>query len=132
MAPDHVQFVGFEKDRSRLFSALAAADALVHGCPCETFGLSIAEALAQGLPVVVPDEGGAAELGSPEHAETYASGSPEACAVAIERILGRDRAAMGRAARDFVARLPSPEGELDALRDLYVRLLAEPVPPRLR
>lgn len=132
MAPDHVRFVGFEKDRSRLFSALAAADALVHGCPCETFGLSIAEALAQGLPVVVPDEGGAAELGLPEHAETYASGSPEACAEAIERILGRDRAAMGQAARDYAARLPSPEGELDALRDLYVRLLAEPVPPRLR
>ncbi|HQY65299.1 MAG TPA: glycosyltransferase, partial [Polyangiaceae bacterium] len=99
LAGPHVRMPGFEKDRGRLASALASADALVHGCSVETFGLSIAEALAQGLPVVVPDEGGAAELARPEYAETYPSGDARACAEATSRLLGRPKAALSRAAR---------------------------------
>src|SRR5213079_256677 len=53
---------GFTKGREALASSLASADALVHGCPFETFGLSIAEAMSSGLPPIVPDEGGAAEM----------------------------------------------------------------------
>ncbi len=115
---------GFEKDRGRLASALASADALVHGCSVETFGLSIAEALAQGLPVVVPDEGGAAELARPEYAETYPSGDARACAEATSRLLGRPKAALSRAARARVAELPSAEGQFDLLRAVYTELLA--------
>ena len=58
-APHGVRFAGFEQDRDRLAAALASADVLVHGCPYETFGLGVAEAVACGLPVVVPDAGGA-------------------------------------------------------------------------
>ncbi|HEY6460335.1 MAG TPA: glycosyltransferase, partial [Polyangiaceae bacterium] len=54
-----VRFLGFEPDRAKLASLLASADLLVHGCPYETFGLGVAEAVASGLPVVVPDAGGA-------------------------------------------------------------------------
>ena len=57
MAPPGVRFTGFEKRREALASALASADVLVHGCPFETFGLGVAEAVACGLPVVAPDEG---------------------------------------------------------------------------
>jgi alpha-1,6-mannosyltransferase len=38
---------------------LASADLLVHGCAAETFGLACAEAAACGLPMIVPDDGGA-------------------------------------------------------------------------
>ena len=45
LAPPGVRFVGFETDRATLASALASADVLVHGCPYETFGLGVAEAM---------------------------------------------------------------------------------------
>ena len=64
-----VVFPGFTKDRAALAGSLASADALVHGCPFETFGLSIAEAMSCGLPAVVPDDGGAAEMHDPASGE---------------------------------------------------------------
>ena len=84
-APPGVRFVGFEQDRMRLGQSLAAADMLVHGCPYETYGLGVAEAVACGLPVVVPDAGGAAESADPSSGETYRSLDAAACAAAIER-----------------------------------------------
>jgi alpha-1,6-mannosyltransferase len=103
---DDVVFAGFEGEREKLGEALACADALVHGCPYETFGLSIAEALSAGLPVVVPDEGGAAEMVTPSCGEVYESLDAAACARAIVRLLGRDRARLRQGALDAAARLP--------------------------
>ncbi|MFO0642967.1 MAG: glycosyltransferase [Polyangiaceae bacterium] len=130
-AGPHVRFLGFEKDRERLFSGLAAGDALVHGCPCETFGLSIAEALTAGLPVVVPRAGGAFDLADPTVSETYEPLDASACAAAVRRLLRRDREELGRAARAFAGTLPSHEGEIDALRALYTDLLGARPAPRL-
>ena len=78
-SPDIVM-PGFVKDRATLARMLASADALVHGCPFETFGLSIAEAMSCGLPTVVPDQGGAAEMHVPEAGERYRSLDVDACA----------------------------------------------------
>ncbi len=89
-APNNVQFAGFLKDKAQLAEALADADALVHGCPHETFGIAIAEAIACATPVVVPDEGGAAELAAPAFSETYRTGDIEGCAAAVKRLLERD------------------------------------------
>lgn len=41
---------------------LAQADLLLHTCPTEPFGLAILEAFRAGVPVLVPDTGGSAEL----------------------------------------------------------------------
>ncbi len=90
-APPDVRFAGFEKDRDKLATALASADLLVHASPYETFGLSIAEAVACALPIVVPDRGGAAEHAGHGCSETYRSLDAAACAAAIERILDRPR-----------------------------------------
>jgi glycosyltransferase involved in cell wall biosynthesis len=46
-------------------AALADSDLLLHLCPVEPFGLAILEAMAAGLPVLVPDAGGAAGLVEP-------------------------------------------------------------------
>ena len=89
-APKNVQFAGFLKDKEKLAEALADADALVHACPHETFGIAIAEAIACGTPVVVPDEGGAAELAAPAFSETHRAGDIEGCAAAVKRLLSRD------------------------------------------
>jgi len=116
-ATQNVHFAGFERDRDKLAEALASADALVHGCPHETFGLAVAEAIACGAPVVVPDEGGAAELARPEFSETYRAGDAEACAAAMERLLARDPFAL----RDAATR--AAEGIL-SMREHFERLLA--------
>jgi alpha-1,6-mannosyltransferase len=102
-APKNVQFAGFLKDKEKLAEALGSADALVHGCPHETFGIAIAEAIACGTAVVVPNEGGAAELAAPAFSETYRAGDAEGCAAAVRRILARDvRGAAIEASRNIL------------------------------
>lgn len=54
-----VTFAGFRPDVS---SALAQSDLLVHLCAVEPFGLAVIEAMAAGVPVLVPDAGGAGSL----------------------------------------------------------------------
>jgi glycosyltransferase involved in cell wall biosynthesis len=58
-AHPNVTFVGFSDDVPR---ELARADLLLHLCPVEPFGLAILEAMASGVPVLVPDQGGAGSL----------------------------------------------------------------------
>jgi glycosyltransferase involved in cell wall biosynthesis len=46
----------------------ATCDCLVHPCRGEAYGLTIAEAMACGLPVVVPDRGAHRDFAGPETA----------------------------------------------------------------
>ncbi len=124
---DDVRFEGFVRDRAELASALASADALVHACPYETFGLSIAEAMSAGLPVVVPDQGGAAELADDASAERYTSLDVDACARAMARLLDREatgRDALRAAAVRAAERVPNVRGQFVSLFAEYERLLA--------
>ncbi len=121
-----VVFPGFSKDRDALAKDLASADVLVHACPFETFGLSIAEALSCGLPAVVPDDGGAAEMHDPTNGEQYPSGDVEACADAIQRVLerlARDPHGVRRAAAESVAKLPTTRQHFEEQMALYTSLL---------
>jgi len=119
-APENVQFAGFLKDKARLAEALSDADALVHGCPHETFGIAIAETIACGTPVVVPDEGGAAELAKPAFSETYRAGDAEACAAAVKRLLSRDVRGAALAAS---ASILSSKEHVEKLVERYEALL---------
>jgi alpha-1,6-mannosyltransferase len=124
---DDVHLPGFEQDRTKLASALAGADALVHGCPFETFGFAVAEAMSAGLPVVVPAEGGAAELADDGSAERYVAGDSEACARAVLRLLGRaeqDREAMRRSAVRAAERIPTVREQFEHTYAAYADLLA--------
>jgi alpha-1,6-mannosyltransferase len=125
LAPPGVRFIGFEQSRIRLGTAMASADVLVHGCPSETFGLSVAEAVASGLPVVVPDAGGAAESADPSCSETYRSLSADACASAIERLLQRDRAELRARSREAASRVPTIEQHFSRVLATYEELLRE-------
>ena len=55
----NVRLHGFVPDAAR---ALGAADLLLHTCPEEPFGLVLLEAFAAGVPVLVPNAGGACEV----------------------------------------------------------------------
>jgi alpha-1,6-mannosyltransferase len=58
----HIRLFRPERDRERFASILASADAFLHGCEAETFCMTAAEASASGIPVIVPDRGGAADF----------------------------------------------------------------------
>jgi len=55
----NVDFVGFS---AAVPEELTKADLLLHLCPAEPFGLAILEAMAAGVPVLVPNRGGAGAL----------------------------------------------------------------------
>jgi alpha-1,6-mannosyltransferase len=124
-APAGVRFVGFEPDRARLAAAMRCADVLVHGSPYETFGLGVAEAVASGLPVVVPDEGGAAESVDLTCGERYASLDPDACAAAIQSILSRDPGELRARAREAAAKVPTTGQHYARVIETYDALLRE-------
>jgi alpha-1,6-mannosyltransferase len=124
-APPGVRFAGFERSRTSLATALASADVLAHAAPYETFGLGIAEAVACGIPIVVPDAGAAAERAESACSETFRSLDAEACAAAIERMLDRapySRAQALEAASSVVTLEQHFAGVVGSYRDLIREL----------
>jgi alpha-1,6-mannosyltransferase len=118
-----VRFAGFQTDRAQLAAALASADALIHGCARETFGLGVAEAVASGLPVVVPDAGGAPESADPSCSQLYARDDAEACAVAILRLLAQDPGDLRARAIEASARVPTAAAHIQQVLSVYDALL---------
>ena len=121
---DHVTFLPFTHDRAEYAGVLASVDLLLHGSLCETYGFVVAETLASGTPVVVPQAGGAGALAHPDYSESYAAGDgPEGVARAVQRLLGRPKDELRRAALLAAATFPSSEQHFRDLFDLYARLL---------
>ena len=52
----------FKRQVDHAAAALARADLLLHTCPEEPFGLVLLEAFAAGVPVLVPNSGGAGDI----------------------------------------------------------------------
>jgi alpha-1,6-mannosyltransferase len=111
------------RDRRLLARVMASADALVHGSAAETFGLVIAEALASGLPVVAPNQGGAADLADPAVAEVYPPGDSRAAAEALMRLFDRDPRRLGAATLEAAGRARTIDMHFCELFDLYARAL---------
>ncbi len=124
-APSGVRFPGFERDRARFARALASADVLVHAAPYETFGLSIAEAVACGLPIVVPDAGGAAEHAVSGAGMKYPSLDSGACASAIEALLDRPRGELRASTISAAAQAPSRDDHFREVLRSYHGLIQE-------
>lgn len=78
--------------------ALARATALLHCAEREPFGMVVAEALAAGRPVVVPDSCGPAEIVDESCGRAYTPGDAKAAARAIVEVV-REAAALGAAGR---------------------------------
>lgn len=121
----HIRLFRPVYDRERFSRILASADAFIHGSDQEPFGLVASEALASGLPLIVPDDGGCAEVADPLFAETYRGGDSRACADAIRRLFAREQETLRAAARHAAGQVLSDRDHVVALVDLYARLIAE-------
>lgn len=114
-----VAVAGPVTERDVIAARLASADYFVHGGAAETFGLVVAEALASGVPIVAPDQGGASEFVHPAFGESYAAGDAEALCAALLRIVARDRRALTLAARAGGSRLRAPADHFAQLFSAY-------------
>lgn len=83
----HVRLFEPERDPTIFPRIIASADALVHGSEAETFCMVAAEARASGIPIIVPDEGGAVDHAARGGGVTYAARDAAAAARAIVAVL---------------------------------------------
>lgn len=123
-ASPHVRLFRPVYDRERLARIMASCDALIHGSEAEPFGLVASEAMASGLPLIVPDTGGCAEIADPHSSELYRARDAGSAALAIGRLIGRDRPMLRRAACLAAGRVRSDRQHTTELMDYYAGLIA--------
>lgn len=83
--PGKVRLLGHVQDRQSLISLYANCDAFVHPNPREPFGIAPLEAMAAGLPLVVPRSGGVLSYADETNAWP-AQANAEAFAAAVRSI----------------------------------------------
>jgi alpha-1,6-mannosyltransferase len=81
----NARVIGAIDHRHELARLLASGDALVHGCEAETFCMVAAEARASGIPLIVPDRGGAADHLLQGAGSSYRAGSARSLEDAIQQ-----------------------------------------------
>ncbi|WP_140231449.1 glycosyltransferase [Sphingomonas japonica] len=116
-----IAFPGFENDRAELARALASSDLYVSAMADETFGISVLEAQASGLPVVGVASGAMPDRVPPGLGLLGPVDDTAAMAANVERLWRADHAAIGAAARAMVV-------ERFGWRQTFDRLLGELYP----
>lgn len=94
---------GFVTDRATLARYLASADLYVSAMPNETFGVSVIEAQASGLPVVGVNGGAMPERVLPGMGLLGPVADVRAMAANIQSVLASDHRAMGERGRAYVS-----------------------------
>jgi glycosyltransferase involved in cell wall biosynthesis len=128
---DRLRFTGPREDVPLLLPAL---DALVHLPRDESFGLTLAEAMAAGLPTVTTNIGGCREIVRDcVTGLLVPPGDASALTEALEWLLDPEegaarRAAFGEAGRRVVAENFSRERQIDLLQALYHEISPVSVP----
>jgi alpha-1,6-mannosyltransferase len=120
----HIRMFRPVYDRLRLSRIMASCDALIHGSDFEPFGLVGLEAIASGLPLIVPDEGGMAEIADPLFAETYRAADANAAADAIRRMFVREPAILRAATCHAAGKVRTDRDHTIELMDYYASLIA--------
>ncbi|RIA45761.1 alpha-1,6-mannosyltransferase [Hephaestia caeni] len=118
----HIRLVQPVRDRAALARILASADALVHGCEAETFCMTAAEARASGLPVIVPDSGGARDHWRKGQGALYRGGDGAALAQALTGFLADDPSMHRARAADAAREVRSMDDHFAALFARYAQL----------
>ena len=111
-------------DRDRLARMLASADALIHGCEAETFCMVAAEGAASGLPLILPDRGGAADHYRPGCGIRYAACDPRDLGDQLTAFLGDDPQGERRRAVALAPDVRLMDAHFADLFAVYVRALA--------
>jgi D-inositol-3-phosphate glycosyltransferase len=120
---DRVLFLG-RLDRRCVAEVFARADVYVHGSQAETFGVTLVEAWASGLPVVTFDCGGVSEFADEFGGEVVRQRTPEALSQALRRVLGRVSVSQRRATQERALARFGPEHAEQVLADAYREALA--------
>jgi len=118
---DCVEFMGFRRDALQV---AAGWDVFVLASTRETFGLALAEAMSQGVPVVASDIGGIPEIVDGETTGLLAEvGNAEDFAENICRLLEDPELAgrIGKAGNEFVRASFTSEGMMEEIQGLYER-----------
>jgi len=120
-----VAFPGFMTDRAGMARALASSDIYVSAMPSETFGISVIEAQACGLPVIGVDSGAMPSRVSPENGILVPVGDIDAMAQAVLDIWPDKVEPMGREARALIEREYSWDRTFEHLfSEIYPKALA--------
>jgi len=99
----NVRFEGFS---NQIPDRLAESDLLLHLCPEEPFGLVILEAMAAGVPVLVPNTGGAAEVIEPGVSGFhFEANQPQSLAAALHALASQPGKQLNAIVRHATARL---------------------------
>ncbi len=121
---DRIVMPGFLSDHRELARWLASADIYASGMADETFGVSIIEAQASGLPVVGVAAGAMIDRVTPAIGRLGPVGDSAAMAANIQALLGEDRAALGEAARAFAHQYSWDESMEVLFNRIYPQALA--------
>jgi len=116
-------FIGsYVSSREAVARLYGAADFYLASGPGETFGLSITEALASGLPVVTVGRGaGPDRVARTTVAEAYPHGDPPGAAVALQRLVARLNPELAVEARRHAEEHYDWGRTFDSLLSLYER-----------
>ncbi|HEX7852208.1 MAG TPA: glycosyltransferase [Sphingobium sp.] len=125
----HIHLMAPTSDRAMLARLYASADALVHGCEAETFGMCAAEALASGTPIIVPDSGGSSDQCREGMGEHYKARDGASLADAIRRFSDNGRDHYLPATLDAAAHTRTEEDHFRALFSTYEDILARDAQP---
>ncbi len=113
----------YVRDRAELARLYASADFYLATGPGETFGLSIAEALACGLPVVAVDRGATPDrVEGSGVAELYHHGDPASASLALSRLVARLSPELRVRARHHAERSFDWRRTFEAMAHLYREL----------
>jgi alpha-1,6-mannosyltransferase len=110
---------GYVRDRSELAQWLASSDLYVSGMADETFGVSIVEAQASGLPVVGVAAGAMVDRVTPEIGRLGPVDDAEAMARHIVEMWHSDRAAIGEIAQHHARQYSWDRSMSDLFTSLY-------------
>ena len=120
-----VAFPGYVSDRAEIARMLASADIYVSCMADETFGLSVLEAQASGLPVVGFASGAMVQRVPPALGKLVTLDDTAAMAQAVVDVWQGDRAGMGQRAREHVTTQFSWKQTFETLLgEVYPRALA--------
>lgn len=121
-----VAFPGYVGDRGEIARMLASADIYVSCMADETFGLSVLEAQASGLPVVGFASGAMVQRVPPALGKLVTLDDTAAMAQAVVDVWQGDRAGMGQRAREHVTTQFSWKQTFETLLgEVYPRALAK-------
>lgn len=119
--PGRAFFMGHVRDQNLLADIYANADIFVHPNPREPFGIAPLEAMASGLPLLVPNTGGVTSYANAENAWTV-NPDVDSLAKAVEEVVAHPQTAARRAAR---ARITAERHRWDQVAASYLELYKE-------